>query len=491
MNNRIIFHCAPASHRVRVLRGVALASKVLLPVALLALLTAASPARATTSSRAIITWLGAASDARWSNPANWQGGRVPGAFDIARFAASSSDARVDAEFGGAIGGIILEPDFAGAVRLDRALTIRGDVSIAGGTLAGEDAALWIQGAARVSGGAFVTPRALTRVRSLDIQSPGVVRLGANGKLDLTGDGAPLTGDGLLDTLTNRPNSIEYTGRATRDLTMAGPLADLARGLDGDARQPLDTPRHAPNAPNFSETSPSLVLSVGENDFHAAVIDTANGFAYFGATQSPGVVVKVRLSDFTRVGALTLSSGENSIALAVLDATNGFAYFGTSTSPGRVVKVNLTTFTRVGALTLNSGENQLTAAVIDPTNGFAYFGTSTSPGRVVKLDLATFTRTGAVTFSGNENSLNSAVIDPANGFAYFSTDTSPARVVKLNLATFTRDAALTFRSGENQPSAGVIDPARGYAYWGTNTIPGIVVRVDLLERKYLYLPLILR
>lgn len=135
----------------------------------LALLSAASPARATTNARAIITWRGDAGDARWSNPANWEGKRVPGSFDIARFAASSSDARADAEFGGATGGIVLEPDFAGTVRLDRALTIRGDVTIAGGTLAGEDAALWIEGAARVSGGTLITPRAPMRVQSLDIQ----------------------------------------------------------------------------------------------------------------------------------------------------------------------------------------------------------------------------------------------------------------------------------------------------------------------------------
>ena len=33
----------------------------------------------------------------------------------------------------------------------------------------------------------------------------------------------------------------------------------------------------------------------------------------------------------------------------------FAYFGTDTDPGRVIKVRLSDFTRVGAVTLNSGE----------------------------------------------------------------------------------------------------------------------------------------
>ena len=49
-------------------------------------------------------------------------------------------------------------------------------------------------------------------------------------------------------------------------------------------------------------------------------------------------MKVRLSDFTRVGALTLQSGEDWLYSAVIDTANGFAYFGTMTWPGIVVKV---------------------------------------------------------------------------------------------------------------------------------------------------------
>ncbi|GAI38889.1 unnamed protein product, partial [marine sediment metagenome] len=62
--------------------------------------------------------------------------------------------------------------------------------------------------------------------------------------------------------------------------------------------------------------------------------------------------------FERTGAIELVSGENSLRCAVVDQPNGFAYFGTLTSPGRVVKVDLSTFLRVGAITLDVGENQL-------------------------------------------------------------------------------------------------------------------------------------
>jgi len=41
---------------------------------------------------------------------------------------------------------------------------------------------------------------------------------------------------------------------------------------------------------------------------------------------------------TRVGALTLNTGENTLYSAVIDTANGYAYFGTETAPGIVVKV---------------------------------------------------------------------------------------------------------------------------------------------------------
>ena len=89
-------------------------------------------------SGATITWLGAGGDARWSNPANWAGGVVPGPSDVARFAAAgSTDARADAGFGGVVAGIVLEQEYTGTLRVERDLLIAGDLTMAGGTFAGE------------------------------------------------------------------------------------------------------------------------------------------------------------------------------------------------------------------------------------------------------------------------------------------------------------------------------------------------------------------
>jgi Divergent InlB B-repeat domain/K319L-like, PKD domain len=144
---------------------------------------------------------------------------------------------------------------------------------------------------------------------------------------------------------------------------------------------------------------------------------------------------------TRTDTITLNTGEGHFFSAVIDGANGYAYFGTDTTPGRVVKVDVNpshTFTRTGGITLNTGENGLRSAVIDSANGFAYFGTYyTSPGKVVKVDVnqsRTFTRTDGITLNTGEGKLISAVLDTANGYAYFGASTSPVIVSKIDLGT---------------------------------------------------------
>lgn len=68
---------------------------------------------------------------------------------------------------------------------------------------------------------------------------------------------------------------------------------------------------------------------------------------------------------TLVDALTLSPGENNVYAVVIDGAGAFGYFATRTSPGKIVKVDVSTFSRVDALTLNAGENETTSAVIGP------------------------------------------------------------------------------------------------------------------------------
>src|SRR5260370_4742831 len=142
------------------------------------------------------------------------------------------------------------------------------------------------------------------------------------------------------------------------------------------------PAAVPTAtPTFRRVG-SLPLGPGENIAFSFVIDTTNGFAYYGTSTSPGIIGKVRLSDFTRVGSLTLNSGENYLLSAVIDTANGFSYFGADSNSGTIVKVRLSDFTRVGALSLNAPLPF--PALVDTANGFAYFGSTTIDDAIVMI-----------------------------------------------------------------------------------------------------------
>lgn len=470
------------------LPGFRLAAVFCCLAALLA--TATLPARAQADTTAqTLSWTGAGGDGLWSNPANWEPQGVPGPLDAARFGPEADgkfavgDSVVDGEFGGELSGLTVEAGFAGRIRLEHDLAVHGRLALGDGQIEQGGAALsaveWLQtggefiggnapvtilGEMAVHAGVFTTPAATMSAPRLEIGPGGIVRLGACGKLELTASENPLTGDGLLDISTHLPNSLEFTGRDAPDLLAAPPLRD------GPLAQVA--------APEAAGRVLSQKLAQGEDLLTAAVVDSANGFAYFGTYTSPGFVVKVRLSDFTRVGAINLNTGENLLTSAILDAAGQNAYFGTYTSPGRVVRIDLATFTRAAALTLNSGENLLRAAVLDTPNARAYFTTYTNPARVVRLNLSTFTRSGALTFNTGESNVRSAVYDPAAQRAYFGTYTAPGRVVAVDLAAFSRLGAVTLNAGDNNLTCAALDASAQAAYFGTYTSPGRVARLDL-------------
>ncbi|MFH1021960.1 MAG: choice-of-anchor Q domain-containing protein [Planctomycetota bacterium] len=414
-----------------------------------------------------IVWTGAGVTNNWSESANWAGNIVPGALNKAVFNNTSSKSAT-INVATSVKGIEIQVGYGGTVTqaAGQTFTVGTDgFSQAAGTFTGGNSAITVNGAMVVTDGLFTTTSATLQANTLVITNPGVVRMAANGKLALMGSGTPLTGTGTLDTTTNTPNTVEYTGVGAMDIAAAGPATAY---------------HHLSVTPPGFSRSESYSLVLGECLLRGAVIDMANGYAYFGTYTTPAYVVKIDLVTFTRVGVITLNSGESWVSSGVIDPVNGKAYFGTGGSPGVIVKVDLATFTRVGAITLNAGEDSPKSAVIDTANGYAYFGTLTSPARIVKVDLSTFTRMGAITLNTGENNLNSnsAVIDASNGYAYFGTGSSPAKVVKLNLNTFTRVGAITLDTGENTVEAAVIDTVNGYAYFGTWTNPGKVVKVDL-------------
>jgi len=372
-------------------------------------------------------WDGGGGDNNWSTALNWSGNTVPTSIDSALFDGTSTKAAL-VNVNITVAAIDIETAYGGTVT-------------------------------QASG-------IIVEIGTLSVESSTIFLMGTNGVLNITGSGTPLTGAGSIDTSTNTPNTVQYTGTATTDLTAAAPLTAY-NNLDINTTQGL-------------AEQDSFIGSPVQTQIRSAVFDSVNGFAYFGTFTSPAVIVKLRLSDFTIVATLVLEEGDNSIRSAVIDLTNGFAYFGTATNPGTVIKIQLSDFTKVSKLTLDTGDTNLFTATIDTVAGFAYFGTNIFPARVVKIRLSDFTRVGAVTLNFGENPLSSAAIDTVAGFAYFGTATIPAKVIKIRLSDFVRIGAITLNAGENRAQSAVIDIAAGFVYFGTGISPGRIVKIRLSD-----------
>jgi len=103
-----------------------------------------------------------------------------------------------------------------------------------------------------------------------------------------------------------------------------------------------------------------------------VYDPAAGMAYMGTADTiPSRVFQIRLSNLSTVKSLTLNTNESFINTAAIDPQNGFAYFAPyaqfvpNNPPGVVVKVRLSDLSRVGVLTFSRGDQAIATGVIDP------------------------------------------------------------------------------------------------------------------------------
>ncbi|TFJ82445.1 hypothetical protein NSK_006271 [Nannochloropsis salina CCMP1776] len=221
---------------------------------------------------------------------------------------------------------------------------------------------------------------------------------------------------------------------------------------------LNDSNGSPNADTYS-----IAYSSTHSYSYPSTFDDSNGFPndrLQSTATLPGIVVKVNLTDFSRVDSLALENGEDELVTSVVSGE--YAYFGTENFPGIVVKVNLTDFSRVDSLELDNGEDSPRTSVV--SGEYAYFGTDTSPGIVVKVNLTDFSRVDSLELDNGENILQTSVV--SGEYAYFGTETSPGIVVKVNLTDFSRVDSLELDNGENNLYTSVVSGE--YAYFGILT-----------------------
>jgi len=108
------------------------------------------------------TWTGLAGDNDWENTGNWSSGQVPGSGDVAKFrvgACLGANCNADMTANVDVAGVDIESGFLGTITQNSGVTI--DVGTdgwvqEGGTFAGGDAAIDINGVINLSGGAFTS-----------------------------------------------------------------------------------------------------------------------------------------------------------------------------------------------------------------------------------------------------------------------------------------------------------------------------------------------
>ena len=243
---------------------------------------------------------------------------------------------------------------------------------------------------------------------------------------------------------------------------------------------------------------SVTLNPGEIKFRRGAIDTQNGYAYFlspwDETAGPSVV-KIALGSGsnppTRVGAVQLDAVSHATGSAVIDVANGYAYFGTyygpNSVPAKVYKVALgagnAVPSLVGSVTLSAGtgaqngpnaaERELCTAVIDPASGYAYFGTDhTYPAKIFQIALG----------SGNAAPVESGMLQLTGGTHALGEPNGPNDGEQFTPRTSTENIDY----GEVFTQSSVIDTTRGdptqpgshYAYFGCDSYAGQIVKVLL-------------
>jgi hypothetical protein len=241
----------------------------------------------------------------------------------------------------------------------------------------------------------------------------------------------------------------------------------------------------------------LVLEPGEDRASTSLMSPDGSHAYI-VSQSRGstcpaapaycdpVIVKVRMSDFTRVAALPLTGyGGRKSFTGIIAPSGEFGYFavdGDSSNSAHIIKVDLAQMTQVATVALPT-EKFPRVSLMSPDGAFASFvsnGANTfNPGRIARLELEPeFRRLSAATLPNNRFGTNTnAGAITANGAvgyvgAFELTTSRGGQLIEVELAD-----GITFPSGRILALEGFgtnintitidTDPDETFLYVGTN------------------------
>jgi hypothetical protein len=214
-----------------------------------------------------------------------------------------------------------------------------------------------------------------------------------------------------------------------------------------------------------------------------VLDSAAGYAYFGAES--GHIVKVGTSAAGSVLVGTLASLQPLLYAAAIDPGGSRAYFASFSDAshgknGIVAVLDLSTFqmaTPISCHLANAEYYSLRSVAVDAARGYLYAGANPDSGRhIIRVRLSDGLVTGVAVSSGL-GLLYAAVVDAGGDALYVSAGGTPSTLLQLALmASFpgTPASTLALQTSPVSSFPGLVH--NGSLFLGTRTSPGQVLRV---------------
>jgi len=227
----------------------------------------------------------------------------------------------------------------------------------------------------------------------------------------------------------------------------------------------------------NERAGALSLT-GFNGMEGAMTSFGGNIFLGDCSGSPTKVVKVAASTLTGIATLTLPAGDT-CAYAMVNDGSTYAYLA-SWGPGSIVKIKMSDLTRVSAVQLVDSDAQ--ALAIDAQHIYVAMDNNNNNKQITRVVLSTFLEDNAILFEDNEYYAYGIVTDSvasACTYVYAGMEVYPGIIVKVSCSPFKRVSALTLHAVEYIYYL-AIDSAFDSIYAISDTSPFTVAQVKLSD-----------
>lgn len=186
-----------------------------------------------------------------------------------------------------------------------------------------------------------------------------------------------------------------------------------------------------NLASFAREGYANMPPVGGSGPKTLLIDPTGKHTYAGLDVSPGRIARFDLAAFTLKDTLLLPANESYLKVGAVDTSGTYAYFVAQSDPPRVVKVRLSDFTRVGGVSLPAFFGPR-AAAIDPSGAYLFVG---GVFGMLRVDLGSFSGYENLALATADQNLMSVNFN-ADGTQFFSIN-DRGKAIVYSLASISK------------------------------------------------------